>query len=155
MHRAPPLTHRPRSRAVPPLPQCGRGEKTAPRPIPPPAPRAGVGAGKHPGRGSGSPPSPEQTRPLGPRAAAVEEDHRTVRDPRDYLAEWKWDGIRVQLVARGGERRLYSRSGDDIGGAFPDVLEALPGAVTLDGELLVIRGGEIAPFNNLQQRLNR
>src|SRR5579863_4872361 len=38
-------------------------------------------------------------------------------DPADYRAEWKWDGIRVQLVARGAERRLYSRSGDDIGGA--------------------------------------
>src|SRR6266567_3245412 len=76
-------------------------------------------------------------------------------DPRDYLAEWKWHGIRVQLVARGGERRLYSRSGDYIGGAFPDIIEGLPDAVTLDGELLVIRGGEIAPFNDLQQRLNR
>ncbi|TMJ65402.1 MAG: ATP-dependent DNA ligase, partial [Alphaproteobacteria bacterium] len=45
-------------------------------------------------------------------------------DPRDYLAEWKWDGIRVQLVARGAERRLYSRSGDDIGAAFPDICAA-------------------------------
>ena len=76
-------------------------------------------------------------------------------DPRDYLAEWKWDGIRVQLVSRGGERRLYSRSGDEIGSAFPDILLAMPEEVTLDGELLVVRGGEAAPFNDLQQRLNR
>jgi ATP-dependent DNA ligase len=76
-------------------------------------------------------------------------------DPRDYRAEWKWDGIRVQLVARGGEKRLYSRSGDDIGGAFPDILDAIPDEVTLDGELLVMRGSEVAPFNDLQQRLNR
>jgi len=76
-------------------------------------------------------------------------------DPRDYLAEWKWDGIRVQLVARGNERRLYSRSGDDIGTAFPDICAAMPGDATLDGELLVIRDGEVAPFNDLQQRLNR
>ncbi len=76
-------------------------------------------------------------------------------DPRDYLAEWKWDGIRVQLVARGSERRLYSRSGDDIGAAFPDICGVMPGDVTLDGELLVIRDGEVAPFNDLQQRLNR
>jgi DNA ligase-1 len=76
-------------------------------------------------------------------------------DPHDYLAEWKWDGIRVQLVARGSERRLYSRSGDDIGAAFPDICAAMPGDVTLDGELLVIRDGEAAPFNDLQQRLNR
>jgi DNA ligase-1 len=76
-------------------------------------------------------------------------------DPRDYLAEWKWDGIRVQLVARGTERRLYSRSGDEIGAAFPDICEAMPPDVTLDGELLVVRDGEVAPFNDLQQRLNR
>ncbi len=76
-------------------------------------------------------------------------------DPRDYLAEWKWDGIRVQLVARGAERRLYSRSGDDIGAAFPDICAAMPGEATFDGELLVIRDGEVAPFNDLQQRLNR
>jgi DNA ligase 1 len=76
-------------------------------------------------------------------------------DPHDYLAEWKWDGIRVQLVARGSERRLYSRSGDDIGAAFPDICAAMPGDVTLDGELLVIRNGEVVPFNDLQQRLNR
>jgi DNA ligase-1 len=76
-------------------------------------------------------------------------------DPRDYLAEWKWDGIRVQLVARGTERRLYSRSGDDIGAAFPDICAAMPADVTLDGELLVIRDGEVASFNDLQQRLNR
>jgi DNA ligase-1 len=76
-------------------------------------------------------------------------------DPHDYLAEWKWDGIRVQLVARGGEKRLYSRSGDDIGAAFPDITAAMPADVTLDGELLVIRDGQVAPFNDLQQRLNR
>ena len=42
----------------------------------------------------------------------------------DYAAEWKWDGIRVQLVHAGGETRLYSRTGDDISGSFPDVAEA-------------------------------
>jgi DNA ligase 1 len=76
-------------------------------------------------------------------------------DPRDYLAEWKWDGIRVQLVARAAEKRLYSRSGDDIGPAFPDICSVIPADVTLDGELLVVREGEVAPFNDLQQRLNR
>jgi DNA ligase 1 len=88
-------------------------------------------------------------------AQPLEEGDFAGLDPRDYLAEWKWDGIRVQLVARGGEKRLYSRSGDDIGAAFPDIIEALPDAVTLDGELLVLRDGEAAPFNDLQQRLNR
>ncbi|MFZ3236530.1 MAG: cisplatin damage response ATP-dependent DNA ligase [Stellaceae bacterium] len=88
-------------------------------------------------------------------AQPLEDDDLSGLAPADYLAEWKWDGIRVQLVARGGEKRLYSRSGDDIGAAFPDILAALPDGATLDGELLVMRGGEVAPFNDLQQRLNR
>ena len=88
-------------------------------------------------------------------AQAVEEGDLDALDPAAYRAEWKWDGIRVQLVSRGGEKRLYSRSGDDIGSAFPDILDAMPTAVVLDGELLVLREGEVAPFNDLQQRLNR
>jgi ATP-dependent DNA ligase len=88
-------------------------------------------------------------------AQALEDRDLDALDPAAYRAEWKWDGIRVQLVARGGEKRLYSRSGDDIGGAFPDILAAMPGDVVLDGELLVLREGEVAPFNDLQQRLNR
>jgi DNA ligase-1 len=76
-------------------------------------------------------------------------------DPADFVAEWKWDGIRVQATACGTERRLYSRTGDDIGLAFPDLLDALGFEGTLDGELLVRRGLETAPFAALQQRLNR
>jgi DNA ligase-1 len=72
-----------------------------------------------------------------------------------YLAEWKWDGIRVQIAARGGETRLYSRTGDDIGAAFPDILEPVMFEGVLDGELLVVVDGEVRPFNELQQRLNR
>jgi DNA ligase-1 len=75
--------------------------------------------------------------------------------PEDFIAEWKWDGIRVQAAHQAGETRLFSRTGDDISGAFPDVVEALPEGVVLDGELLVMRNGEVAPFNDLQQRLNR
>jgi DNA ligase-1 len=81
----------------------------------------------------------------------------------EYLAEWKWDGIRVQLVHAGGETRLYSRAGDDITGSFPDVAEAFRGEGVLDGELLVkgeAQGGALetagaASFNALQQRLGR
>jgi DNA ligase 1 len=76
-------------------------------------------------------------------------------DPAHYRAEWKWDGIRVQLVARGPERRLYSRTGDEIGAAFPELAAAIPAEIVLDGELLVMRAGEVASFNDLQQRLNR
>jgi DNA ligase-1 len=76
-------------------------------------------------------------------------------DPADYAAEWKWDGIRVQAVNEGGVRRLYSRTGDDISKAFPDVMEALTFEGAIDGELLVLRDGQAAPFADLQQRLNR
>lgn len=73
----------------------------------------------------------------------------------EYAAEWKWDGIRVQIASRNGERRLYSRAGDDISAAFPDILDFITFEGVLDGELLVVRNGDVAPFNDLQQRLNR
>ena len=76
----------------------------------------------------------------------------------DFAAEWKWDGIRVQLVGTGKETRLYSRGGDDVTGTFPDVAAAFPHVGVLDGELLVrgdFQGGEAASFNALQQRLGR
>jgi DNA ligase 1 len=73
----------------------------------------------------------------------------------EIAAEWKWDGIRVQLAAGRGEARLYSRTGDDIGDSFPDILANVRFDGVLDGELLVKRDTEIAPFNDLQQRLNR
>jgi len=85
----------------------------------------------------------------------------TVIDLADYVAEWKWDGIRMQLVHAGGETRLYSRTGDDISGSFPEMAEALTFPAVLDGELLVRgahQGGEAggaASFNALQQRLGR
>jgi DNA ligase-1 len=88
-------------------------------------------------------------------AHALEETELEAMAPSDFMAEWKWDGIRVQLVARGGERRIYSRTGDEIAGAFPDIVQALDFDAVLDGELLVRRGDEVAPFNDLQQRLNR
>ncbi|HVH75410.1 MAG TPA: cisplatin damage response ATP-dependent DNA ligase [Stellaceae bacterium] len=88
-------------------------------------------------------------------AQPIEEGELAKLDPADYLAEWKWDGIRVQLAARGMEKRLFSRGGEEIGAAFPDILATIPEEATLDGELLVLRAGEAMPFNDLQQRLNR
>ena len=76
-------------------------------------------------------------------------------DAADYQAEWKWDGIRVQLVFDGETRRMFSRTGDDISAAFPDVTAALDGRAVLDGELLVGTDFLPMPFNRLQQRLNR
>ncbi|WBU64974.1 cisplatin damage response ATP-dependent DNA ligase [Paracoccus aerodenitrificans] len=76
-------------------------------------------------------------------------------DPADFAAEWKWDGIRVQAVSDQGTRRLYSRTGEDISGAFPDLLERLEFDGVIDGELLVRRGDAVGSFGDLQQRLNR
>lgn len=76
-------------------------------------------------------------------------------DPAEHAAEWKWDGIRVQASVEGGVRRLYSRTGEDISGSFPDLLAALDFEGTVDGELLVRRGDAVAPFGDLQKRLNR
>jgi DNA ligase 1 len=93
-------------------------------------------------------------------AHAIEDADFAGLDAADFIAEWKWDGIRVQAVsgrdARGNmQARLYSRSGEDITKSFPDLLPSLhlPGAI--DGELLVVRDGRVQSFNVLQQRLNR
>jgi DNA ligase-1 len=88
-------------------------------------------------------------------ANPIEDRELETIDPATYVAEWKWDGIRVQIAAAGGEARLYSRTGDDISAAFPDVIDYCTFDAVLDGELLVVRDGEVAPFNDLQQRLNR
>ncbi len=92
-------------------------------------------------------------------ATPLADTDMTKLNPADFAAEWKWDGIRVQVTAEGGTRRLYSRTGDDIGAAFPDLLDAMTFEGSLDGELLVGRMGddgiEAGTFGDLQQRLNR
>lgn len=91
---------------------------------------------------------------------AIEEADKPKIDLGEMAAEWKWDGIRVQAVREGDTTRLYSRTGDDIGGAFPDVLAGMPFDAAIDGELLVYDPDTpdhyaVRPFNDLQQRLNR
>ena len=93
-------------------------------------------------------------------AHAIEDADFANLDPADYIAEWKWDGIRVQAVSgRDAEgciaTRLYSRSGEDITKSFPDLLPSLHLEGAIDGELLVMREGRVQSFNVLQQRLNR
>src|SRR6266404_7389985 len=93
-------------------------------------------------------------------AHAIEEADFANLDAADFIAEWKWDGIRVQAVsgrdARGNMlARLYSRSGEDITRSFPDLLPSLHLTGAIDGELLVLRDGRVQSFNVLQQRLNR
>ncbi len=89
-------------------------------------------------------------------AHPIEEADWAGLDPDEISAEWKWDGVRVQIAAGGGDVRIFSRSGDDISASFPEIVAAFaPFDAVLDGELLVVRDGVVAPFNDLQQRLNR
>jgi DNA ligase-1 len=93
-------------------------------------------------------------------AHAIENTDFANLDAADFIAEWKWDGIRVQAVSGRDGRgnmlaRLYSRSGEDITKSFPDLLPSLHLAGAIDGELLVVREGRVQTFNVLQQRLNR
>jgi DNA ligase-1 len=85
----------------------------------------------------------------------VDLDQLAAFPPADYIAEWKWDGIRVQAINDGGVRRLYSRTGEDISNSFPDLIEALNFDGAVDGELLVRRGDDVAVFGDLQKRLGR
>lgn len=104
----------------------------------------------------GAEPSVDLTLAFRPMMLATPiEDRLSALDPADFAAEWKWDGIRVQATAFGGARRLYSRTGEDIGQAFPDVIATLDWEGTVDGELLVVRDGVVAPFADLQRRLGR
>ena len=102
-----------------------------------------------------SPDAPGRFRPVMLAVAIDEAVDFPKLSPADYAAEWKWDGIRVQAVREGGVARLYSRTGDEISAAFPDVMEGLDFDGAIDGELLVLRDGRPAPFGDLQQRLNR
>ena len=86
---------------------------------------------------------------------ALEPTDWATLDLAQFCAEWKWDGIRVQVASTGRETHLFSRTGDDIGHSFPDLIGTWSFDAVLDGELLVVREGGVAPFNDLQQRLNR
>ena len=93
-------------------------------------------------------------------AHAAEESDLYALNAADYLAEWKWDGIRVQAVAGHDEHsdlvaRLYSRTGEEISRSFPDLLASLRLPCAIDGELLIMRDARVQTFNVLQQRLNR
>ena len=107
-----------------------------------------------------SPDAPGRFRPV-MLAQALDEVQDLARlDASTYAAEWKWDGVRVQLVRERGPdgvivARLYSRTGEEISSAFPDLMAAQDFEGVIDGELLVLRDGQVAPFADLQQRLNR
>src|SRR4029078_13052537 len=79
-------------------------------------------------------------------------------DVRTWLVEWKWDGIRAQLVRRAGEVHLWSRGEELITYRFPEIVAAathLPDGTVLDGEVLAFRDDRPLPFSALQQRIGR
>jgi DNA ligase-1 len=91
-------------------------------------------------------------------AYPLEADPTTLGDPADWVAEWKWDGIRSQLIRRAGGTFLWSRGEELLTGRFPEVEEAgalLPDGTVIDGELLPWVGGAPLPFAQLQRRIGR
>jgi DNA ligase 1 len=91
-------------------------------------------------------------------ASPLDGDVHALGDPRDWLIEWKWDGIRAQLIRRGGEVHLWSRGEELITHRFPEITAAatrLPDGTVLDGEVLAFRDDRPLPFSALQQRIGR
>ncbi len=78
--------------------------------------------------------------------------------PADWCAEWKWDGVRAQLIRRGGDCHLWSRGDERLTGAFPEIVAAaagLPDGTVLDGEILCWREDRPLGFHALQTRITR
>ena len=92
-------------------------------------------------------------------ASPLENEAATLGDIDDWLLEWKWDGIRLQLIRRDGEVALWSRGEERLDGRFPEIEIAamtLPRDCVIDGELLVWREGDAPlPFTALQTRIQR
>ena len=91
-------------------------------------------------------------------AHALQDPPESLGDVHDWAAEWKWDGIRAQIVRRGGETYIWSRGEELISDQFPDLhgdAAKLPEGTVVDGEIVVLLNGQVQPFTTLQKRLNR
>ena len=93
-------------------------------------------------------------------ASPLEAEVQSLGEICDWRLEWKWDGIRLQLIRRHGEVALWSRGEERLDGRFPEIEAAaatLPRDCVIDGELLAWRAGEDAPmpFTALQTRIQR
>lgn len=89
---------------------------------------------------------------------ALDQPVETLGSIDDWLVEWKWDGIRAQLVRRAAESFLWSRGEELIGERFPEIIEsaaALPDGIVIDGEILSWANGKVLPFARLQRRIGR
>ena len=91
-------------------------------------------------------------------ASPLEAEPKTLGDLDNWQVEWKWDGIRAQLIRRKGEVYLWSRGEEPVADGFPEVIAAantLPHDAVLDGELLAWEDGRALPFTQLQKRIGR
>ncbi|MEM8731391.1 MAG: ATP-dependent DNA ligase [Pseudomonadota bacterium] len=91
-------------------------------------------------------------------AYALDQDPGDLGAPESWLAEWKWDGIRGQLILRGGRHYVWSRGEDLMTDRFPELaraLDFLPSGTVLDGEILAWKEDRPLPFNALQKRIGR
>ncbi|PLP97619.1 ATP-dependent DNA ligase [Cupriavidus pauculus] len=114
----------------------------------------GEGGGSGPARGG----QPYPFFLAHPLQAPVEEFDAVLGAPARWQVEWKWDGIRAQLVRRDGQAWLWSRGEELITERFPELAEVaqrLPDGTVLDGEIIVWIDGRVQPFALLQQRIGR
>lgn len=91
-------------------------------------------------------------------AYALDATPETLGATTDWLAEWKWDGIRGQIVKRNGELFIWSRGEELVTEQFPELhflQDELVDGTVLDGEILAVKDGNVQSFSTLQQRLNR
>ncbi len=91
-------------------------------------------------------------------ASPLDSDPAALGDPADWYAEWKWDGLRAQLLRRGGETHLWSRGDERLTEPFPEIREAaatLPDGTVLDGEVVCWKDGRPLKFHFLQRRIGR
>ncbi|RBQ03241.1 ATP-dependent DNA ligase [Pedobacter miscanthi] len=91
-------------------------------------------------------------------AYALEQEPEKLGDISEWQAEWKWDGIRGQIVKRNGELFIWSRGEELVTEQFPELhfmIDVLPDGVVLDGEILAVQDKQVLSFSTLQQRLNR
>jgi len=91
-------------------------------------------------------------------AYALDTEPQNLGTPTEWQAEWKWDGIRGQIVKRNGELFIWSRGEELVTEQFPELhflKDDLPDGTVLDGEILAVKDGNVLPFSTLQQRLNR
>lgn len=86
------------------------------------------------------------------------QDLKTLGDPSEWLAEWKWDGIRAQVICYKGNWAIWSRGNELITKSFPDLLRddvVETDSFVLDGEILAYENDRPRPFGDLQKRLGR